>query len=162
MSDEKFPPAMNPENLDWRGGTGYPEGLKAVCDGRFKRRLGDALGLSQFGVNMLRLDPGGGSSHRHWHEQEDEFIYVLSGIVHLVTNDGEQALSTGMAAGFPAGHADGHQLINRSEEPAIVLEVGTRARSDKAHYPDVDLMAVKEDGKLAFLHKDGSPYSNGS
>lgn len=153
---------LNPEMLDWVEGSAYPDHLKSICDGRAKRRLGDALGLSQFGVNMMRLEPGAASSHRHWHEKEDEFVYVISGRVCLVTDNGEQELTAGMVAGFPAGRADGHHLVNRFDEAAIVLEVGTRSLSDQAHFPDVDMMAVKEDGKFHFLQKDGTPYNSES
>ena len=152
---------MGPDDVERHVGTAYPEGMKGICEGRIKQRLGDALGLSQFGVNLVTLEPCGGSSQRHWHEKEDEFIYVVSGTITLVTDAGEQKLTPGMFAGFPAGKPDGHNLVNKGTENAVYLEVGTRLMEDKAHYPDIDMMAVKEAGLFRFLHKDGTPYPEG-
>jgi uncharacterized cupin superfamily protein len=126
--------------------------------GREKRALGDALKLTQFGVNLVTLAPGSWSSQRHWHANEDEFIYVLKGQVTLVTDAGETVLGAGMAAGFPAGKADGHHLINQSDRPALYLEVGTRAESEEAQYSDIDMMARKEGGRFVFMRKNGEPY----
>ena len=114
--------------------------------------------LTQFGVNLVTLAPGSWSSQRHWHAKEDEFIYVLQGEVTLVTNAGQKTLTAGMAAGFPAGKADGHHLINQSDKPALYLEVGTRAVSEEAHYSDIDMIARKEGGRFVFTHKNGDPY----
>jgi uncharacterized cupin superfamily protein len=138
----------------------YPNSLGALVEplqGRVKQALGDAVGLSQFGVNLTTLKPGAWSSQRHWHENEDEFIYVLSGQPTLITNEGEQTLSPGMAAGFKAGEANGHQLVNRTSEPAVFLEVGTRTANERAHYSDVDLMARKSDGVWTFTNRKGEP-----
>jgi len=120
--------------------------------------MGDAAGLKNFGVNLTRLDPGSESSMRHWHTKQDEFIYVLEGEVTLVTDAGRQKLAAGMAAGFPAGAADGHQLVNETERPVRYLEIGDRAAGDGATYSDVDLAAHLVDGKWVFTRKDGSSY----
>jgi len=113
--------------------------------------------LKNFGVNLTRLDPGAESSMRHWHSKQDEFIYVLEGEVTLVTDAGRQKLASGAAAGFPAGKADGHQLINETDRPAVYLEVGDRTPGDGASYSDVDLAAHLVDGKWVYTRKDGSP-----
>ena len=158
MGNRNFPPAMGPEDVEKRTGTVYPDGMKEITAGRIKQKLGDALGLSQFGVNLVTLEPGAGSAQRHWHEAEDEFIYILSGTATLITDEGEQALEAGMFAGFPAGVPDGHNLVNRSHGEVVYLEFGSRLPEDTAHYPDVDLQAVKEGGVFRFLHKDGTAY----
>ena len=121
---------------------------------RMKRRLGDACGLTKFGVNLVTLGPGGQSALRHWHTLDDEFVYVLSGEVVLVTNEGEQLLTAGTCAGFPAGTGDGHQLVNRSNAPARYLEVSTHDANDEVEYSDVDLAYEKG----AYSHKDGRAY----
>jgi uncharacterized cupin superfamily protein len=136
-------------------GTSYPPPFDAPCRTRKRTRLGRAAGLTQFGVNHLRLPPGEWSSQRHWHSHEDEFIYVLEGEVVLVSNDGEERLVAGDCAGFPAGVADGHHLQNRSDRDAIVLEVGTSAPAvDVTTYPDIDMLALPE----GFVHRDRTPY----
>lgn len=126
--------------------------------GPSKKRLGDAAGLKKIGVNLTKLVPGSCSALRHWHSQQDEFIYVLSGELILVTNDGEQTLTAGMAAGFPAGVADGHHLINRSSSVATYLEIGDRAPNDEVTYPDADLVAKHTPNGWVLTHKDGSLY----
>jgi len=151
-------PAFDPKELPETSSTGYPEPYKSRVAGRHRRRLGDAAGLKNVGVNLTRLDPGAESSMRHWHERQDEFIYVLEGEVTLVTDAGRQKLLPGMAAGFPAGKADGHQLVNETKEPAVYLEIGDRTPGDAASYPDVDLAVKMVDSKWVFTHKDGSPF----
>jgi uncharacterized cupin superfamily protein len=151
-------PAFDPKDLPEQGTTGYPEPYKSRVAGRHRRRLGEAVGLKNFGVNLTRLDPGAESSMRHWHSKQDEFIYVLEGEVTLVTDAGRQTLVSGTAAGFPAGKADGHQLINETDRPAVYLEFGDRTPGDGASYSDVDLAARLVDGKWVYTHKDGSPY----
>ncbi|HEY5597605.1 MAG TPA: cupin domain-containing protein [Kiloniellales bacterium] len=151
-------PALDPSTLEPRTGSSYPEPFRAAVASREKRALGDALGLTNFGVNLVRLPPGCASSQRHWHSQEDEFVYVLDGEVTLVSDTGPQVLSAGMAAGFPAGREDGHQLVNRSDRDALYLEVGDRKSDDEVIYPDVDLHLRTVDGKYQFQHKDGTPY----
>src|SRR5262245_18168020 len=132
-------PALDPMTLEPRTGSGYPEPYRSRVLPREKRQLGDALGLTTIGINHTVLPPGKESSMRHWHTHEEEFIYMLSGEVVLRTDAGEQTLTAGMCAGFPLGTKDGHQLINRGQEPAVYLEVSNRDANDCAFYSDVDL-----------------------
>ncbi len=126
---------------------------------RHRRRLGDELGLTLIGINLTMLPPGKESSMRHWHTHEDEFVYVLEGEVVLRTDEGEQVLTAGMCAGFVAGVANGHQLINRSERPALYLEVSNReSADDRAHYPDIDLLWNPPHAPGRFTRRDGTPY----
>jgi uncharacterized cupin superfamily protein len=136
------------------GVTDYPEPFRARVAGRRRVRLGDRFGLTNFGVNITRLDPGGVSALRHWHSRQDEFVYVVEGELTLVTNAGEQILRPGMCVGFPAGRPDGHQLLTRSGGPAAYLEIGDRTDGDDCRYPDEDL--VFRDGR--YLHRDGTPW----
>ncbi|MFB2981537.1 cupin domain-containing protein [Microseira sp. BLCC-F43] len=151
---------IDPQNIPDRKTSNYPEQFKPLVAGRIKKRLGDAAGLKNFGVNLVKLEPGSCSALRHWHTNQDEFIYILSGEVTLVTNAGEQILHSGMAAGFPAGEADGHHLINRSNAVVEYLEVGDRTPNDVVTYPDNDLIAKDNSGVWVFAHKDGSPYES--
>ena len=151
-------PALNPSTLEPCTGSGYPEPFRAAVAGREKRRLGDALGLKNFGVNFTRLPPGSASSQRHWHSRQDEFVFIVEGEVVLVTDAGEQVLVAGMVAGFPANSSDGHQLINRSEKDAVYLEVGDRSEGDTCDYPDIDMLVRWIDGEEKYVHKDGTPY----
>lgn len=138
-------------------GGGYPAPHDEPCRQRKRVRLGDAAGLTQFGVNVLRLSPGVWSSQRHWHTAEDEFVYVLEGEVVLVTDAGEEVLRAGDCAGFKAGAADGHHLQNRTNADVVLLEIGSRnPDGDAVDYPDIDLEIRA--GSSAFLHKDGTPY----
>ncbi|MHA1559492.1 MAG: cupin domain-containing protein [Alphaproteobacteria bacterium] len=120
-------------------GTNYPAPFSQPCVTRERKRLGDAAGLTQYGVNLLRLPPGAWSSQRHWHTHEDEFVYILSGDVTMVSNDGEEILRAGDAAGFRAGAGDGHCLQNRSNADVLVLEIGARNLEDSVDYPDIDI-----------------------
>jgi len=151
-------PALDPSTAEERRGSGYPEPFKSRMGDRTKRRLGEACGLTGFGVNLVTLGPGGQSALRHWHTLEDEFVYVLEGEVVLVTNDGEQTLSAGMCAGYPAGSKDGHHFINRSSRPAKYLEVGNRVDGDTAFYPDDDVMFIETENGIVYAHKDGRRY----
>jgi len=142
-------------------GSLYPPPYDQPCRNRERRRLGDAAGLKQFGVNLMRLPPGSWSSQRHWHSREDEFVYVLAGEVTLVTDAGAEVLRAGDAAGFRAGDPDGHTLQNRSAADVLVLEVGTRAiAEDVTTYPGIDLMAPAGGVPTTFTHQDGTPYPN--
>jgi uncharacterized cupin superfamily protein len=139
-------------------GARYPMPYDEPCAARERRRLGDAAGLSQFGVNLLRLPPGAWSSQRHWHSAEDEFTWVVEGEVVLVTDAGEEILRAGDCAGFKAGEADGHHFQNRSDRDVIMLEVGTRSGGESGcDYPDID-MVFPPHGK-GFQHRDGRPYA---
>jgi uncharacterized cupin superfamily protein len=153
-----LPPAVDPAHVPEQSATGYPEPFKSRVAGRHRRRLGDAAGLKNFGVNLTRLESGSESSMRHWHTKQDEFIYVLEGEVTLVSDAGRQKLAAGMAAGFPAGASDGHQLVNESGRPVLYLEIGDRTPEDSATYSDVDLAARLLDGKWIFTRKNGIPY----
>jgi len=141
-------------------GTGYPPPYAEPCLPRARQRLGDAAGLTQFGVNLLRLPPGAWSSQRHWHFKQDEFVYVLSGEAVLVTNSGEELLHAGDCAGFKAGDEDGHHIINRSDGDVMLLEIGTRIEGDGAVYPDIDLIHPADGKPVAYTHTDGTPYEN--
>lgn len=145
---------IDPENAPLRTGSGYPLPFRLRSTGRTKRALGDAAGLSDFGINLVTLPPGEWSSQRHWHSAEDEFVWVLEGELVLVTDAGERVLRAGECSGFAKGVPDAHHLMNRSGEPARYLEVGTRAARDVCSYPDSDL---HWDGEH-YLHKDGTPY----
>ncbi len=140
-----------------RDGTGYPPPYDERCRDKTRLRLGNAAGLTQFGVNLLRLPPGQWSSQRHWQHREDEFVYVLAGEVVLVTDAGEETLRQGDCAGFRAGDPDGHHLQNRSDAEALVLEIGARTPGgDGATYPDIDLHIAP--GAEGYTRKDGTPY----
>ena len=148
---KKIDLAVAPE----RKGSSYPAPYDAPCRERVRHALGDAAALTQFGVNRLRLAPGVWSSQRHWHSAEDEFVYVLEGEVVLVTDGGEEVLRAGDCAGFKAGVADGHQLQNRGNADALILEIGSRRpQEDVVEYPDIDLRW----GASGKTHKDGTPY----
>ena len=136
----------------------YPPPFSARMQGREKRALGDAFGLTDFGVNMTYLLPGAVSALRHAHAVQDEFVYILEGTPVLITDAGETPLAPGMCAGFRAGTGDAHQLVNRSDAPVVYLEVGSRTAGDRVTYPDDDLEAVRVDGAWRFLHKDGTPW----
>jgi len=151
-------PALDPATVTPRTGSSYPAPFRADVAAREKRALGDAVGLSHFGVNLVRLPPGTASALRHWHKAEEEFVYVLQGEVELVTDAGAQTLGPGMAAGFPAGQPDGHQLVNRSNSDVLYLEVGDRRPEDEVEYPGLDLRLISLDGKDTFVHKDGRPW----
>jgi uncharacterized cupin superfamily protein len=144
--------------LPGRRTTIYPKPFDEGFSGRVKRAMTDALGLAQFGLNLTTLEPGAQSSHRHWHAKEDECIFMLSGELVLITDEGEHTLKAGAAAGFPAGHTNGHHLVNRSGKPASYLEIGTRSPDEVATYSDVDLIGQKSEGKFKFFRKDGTPY----
>jgi uncharacterized cupin superfamily protein len=139
-------------------GSLYPAPFDLPCRTRERKRLGDAAGLTQFGVNLLRLPPGAWSSQRHWHTGSDEFVYVVAGEVVLVTDDGEAVLRAGDAAGFKAGDANGHSLRNHSASDALVLEIGTRVADDGAFYSDIDMMAPPGRKPAMYAHRDGTPY----
>ena len=151
-------PALDPASVPERRGSGYPEPFRSRMGDRVKRRLGDACGLTRFGVNLVTLGPGGQSALRHWHTREDEFVYVLEGEVVLVTDAGEQVLRAGECAGYPAGRSDGHHFVNRSGAPARYLEVGNRDPADRAFYPDDDLQMAGDRENVRYVHKDGSAY----
>jgi uncharacterized cupin superfamily protein len=150
-----IPAAEVPEST----GSLYPEPFKSRMGDRRKRRLGDAFGLTQYGVNLVTLGPGAQSALRHWHTREDELVYIVAGELVLTTDAGEQVVRSGDVVGFPGGQNDGHHFVNRSDRPAQYIEIGSRLDDDMAYYPDDDLQwLVREDGEWTAAHKDGKPY----
>ncbi|PQZ81372.1 MULTISPECIES: cupin domain-containing protein [unclassified Brevundimonas] len=150
-------PKIDIDNAPTGHGTGYPQEFAAPCKPRRRWRLGDAVGLDQFGVNLLRLPAGAWSSQRHWHSAEDEFVWVVEGEVVLIEDDGETRLVAGDCAGFKAGVPNGHKIENRSEHDAVLLEVGSRRPTEDAcDYPDIDMILPK--GADRYFHRDGTPY----
>lgn len=158
MGNKPLTPALDAGEVAAVTGSSYPEPFKSRVSARRKQRLGDAFGLKNFGVNLTTLPPGSVSALRHWHSHEDEFIYVVSGDLVLVTNGGEQRLTPGMCAGFPAGKADGHCLANRSGGDAVYFEVGDRRPEDAVTYPDDDIAGRATPQGRKFTKKDGTPY----
>ncbi len=144
------PPRATPSN--------YPEPFYSQMMKRQKRPLGDLFGLTNFGVNLTRIAPGGVSALRHAHTMQDEFVYILEGRPTLVTDAGRTPLEPGMCAGFRAGTGDAHHLVNETADDVVYLEIGDRTPGDGATYPDDDLKAFVVDGKWRFAHKDGTPY----
>jgi uncharacterized cupin superfamily protein len=140
-----------------RKGSGYPAPYNEPVAERLKQGLGDAGGLTDFGVNLTRLPPGTWSAQRHWHSGEDEFVFVVAGELVLVSDGGEEILRAGDCAAFPKNLANGHKLENRTQHIATYLEVGTRTTGDVCSYPDIDMLLARDDG--VFTHKDGTPYT---
>ena len=138
--------------------SGYPAQFNKIIQGRSRKRLGNAVGLDQFGVNLCTLKPGSASSQRHWQHNEDEFVYVLQGEVVLCEDGGETILKPGDAAGWKAGVPNGHCLINRSQHDAVFIEVGTRAPSEKVTYPDIDMAFERVGTTRKYSKKSGEPY----
>lgn len=147
-------PKIDVAGVVTRKGSLYPEPFRNMARNRIKQRLGEAAGISDFGVNLVRLPPGEWSSQRHWHSHEEEFVYVLSGEVTMITDAGEEVLRAGDCAGFPKATPDGHHLINRSESDAVYLEIGTRDDADVTQYPDIDMRFADQ----RYTKKDGTPY----
>lgn len=140
--------------LPVHSGSNYPVPFDRPCNAQSTQRLARASGLTQFGVNLTTIQPGAWSSQRHWHTDEDEFVWVVEGELTLVTDAGEEILRPGDCAAFKRGDPDGHHLINRTDRPAKVLEIGTASESDACHYPDIDMIA----GENGYTHRDGTPY----
>ena len=158
MSEPKHPAIM----AAWvkpRRGSSYPPPFDAPCAGREKHALGDAFGLTDYGINQVTLPPGTASSQRHWHSAEDEFVYILAGYPTLVTDAGRTLLEPGMCAGFPAGSGDGHHLLNETEEVVSYLEVGSRRPGDDVEYSDIDMRIRGRGRGGGYQHKDGTPYA---
>jgi uncharacterized cupin superfamily protein len=141
-----------------RTGSRYPSPYNELCMNRTKHILGNQFDLDQFGVNLAILEPGAWSSQRHWHENEDEFIYVLEGVATLADDSGEHELVTGMCAGFKAGNGNGHCLKNLTDKRVVYLEVGTRSLNERAHYSDIDMMVTITDEAQKYTKKDGSDF----
>ena len=152
-------PKLDLSKVPVKTGSIYPEPYASMMRGRSSLRLGDAGGLTQFGVNLVSLEPGALSSLRHWHLNEDEFVMVTEGECTLVQDAGETLMRVGDCAAFPAGSPDGHQFINRSDRVARFLVVGTKAASEVATYSDVDMKIVMGGGKARFTYKDGTDWT---
>lgn len=150
-------PKVDIASVPWANFAAYPREFAYAIAGRKKRKVGDAVGLTQFGVNIARIKAGGASSLRHWHESEDEFVYMLEGELILQENDGEIVLKPGDAAGWRANGGIGHCLINRSTRDAVYLEVGARSKDERVHYPDVDFRMERDDKTRRWMRKNGDP-----
>jgi uncharacterized cupin superfamily protein len=151
-------PKIDLDRIPARTGSSYPEPHAAAMAGRSQRRLGEAGGLTQFGVNLVRLEPGALSSLRHWHERQDEFLLVTLGALTLVDDNGETDLAPGDCCAFPAGDPNGHHIVNRSESAGEFLVVGTRTPEETGWYSDLDMKVEVADGEMRFLHRDGREF----
>ena len=149
-------PKIDMKSVHERKGSSYPAPFDQPAKERVRQALGDAGGLTDFGVNLMQLPPGAWSSQRHWHSHEDEFVFVVQGEVVLVSDDGEVVLRAGECAAFPKNASDGHQLINKSTKTAVCLEIGSRSEDDVCTYSDIDMMIDSRKG--VFTHKSGAPY----
>lgn len=152
-------PIIDPATIDFVAGAGaYPEEYRPLVSGRAKKVIGDVLGLKNYGINIVKLKPGGCSSVRHWHARQDEFIYVIEGELTIVDDDGEHVLRAGMVAGFPGGVENGHHMFNRTEADAVFIEVGDRLPGDKVDFPDVDLLSHQLKAAWEFTNRRGEKY----
>ena len=151
-------PKIDIAGLKVDSSTNYPEPYRQAVIGRERKRLGNAVGLDQFGVNLTTLKPGAWSSQRHWHEAEDEVVYMLEGEVVLCEDGGETVLRPGDAAGWKANAGDGHCLINRTQRDAVFLEIGTRSKRERVVYPDIDMRVERDASGPRYLHESGEPY----
>jgi uncharacterized cupin superfamily protein len=149
---------VHASKVEPRRSTNYPAQFAGIVKGRAKAALGDQFRLTQFGVNYTVLEPGAWSAQRHWHQHEDEFVMVLEGTLTLVNDEGRHILTPGMCAGFKAGVANGHCLVNEASVRAVILEVGTRSPVETVDYPDIDMKAEKSGGAYAMTRKDGSAF----
>lgn len=149
-------PKVDLAALPTRSGSGYPEPYRDGFDKRHQTALGDPYGLTQFGVNLVRLEPGGMSSLRHWQETQDEFLVVTEGALVLIDDEGETPLAPGDCCAFPAGDENGHHLVNRSDQDASFVVMGTRTPTEKAWYSDIDMKVSVQDGAFHFTRRDGS------
>jgi uncharacterized cupin superfamily protein len=152
-------PKLDLSKIPLKGGSSYPGKLAKAMAGRSSQALGDAGGLSQYGVNLVRLDPGAISSLRHYHMQQDEFVMVTEGTCTLIDDHGEHTLQVGDCAAFPAGEANGHHLANKTEVPAVFLVVGTRTENETGYYSDLDMKVSVDAAGYTFTRKDGSPLT---
>jgi len=151
-------PKIDVDQIPIDTATGYPPPFNKAVEGRSRKRLARLAGLTQFGVNICTLKPGAASSQRHWHENEDELVYVLDGELVLREDGGETVLKAGEAASWKAGVANGHCLVNRSNRDAVFIEVGSRAAAERAHYSEIDLVFERDDKGVRYTHRNGEPY----
>jgi uncharacterized cupin superfamily protein len=152
------PPALDPFSITGEERQPYPAPYNTELKGKTRRAIGDALGLTKIGVGLTELAPGAVSALRHWHAEEDEFVYIVSGELTLVTNEGAQVLRAGMVAGFPCGKADGHRLENRSTGKGSYIEISNRSGREHVEYPDSDLQLDRDAASRTWKHRDGKPY----
>jgi uncharacterized cupin superfamily protein len=148
-------PKIDVTKITEKSGSFYPAAIGERCRGRHWKKLGDAVGLTQFGANLVRVEPGAWSSLRHWHEEEDEFLIMVAGELVLVEDEGESTMRAGDCAGFPRKSANGHHLVNRSSQDGVFLVVGTRGANERCHYPDVDLLFVEDRAGARYTTKSG-------
>ena len=151
-------PKVDLSTVPVKTGSIYPAPYAEMMAGRSSLRLGEAGGLTQFGVNLVMLEPGALSSLRHWHLYEDEFVMVTEGECTLVEDDGPVVMRAGDCAAFPAGASDGHHFRNHTDRVAKFLVIGTKATREVATYSDVDLKVEVEGGKAVFTYKDGTAW----
>ena len=149
-------PVIDQTKIEPRTGSNYPAPYDVEMAGRSSLRLGDAGGLTQFGANLVLLEPGAKSSLRHWHQNEDEFVMVSQGVCTLIDDNGETEMHPGECAAFPANDPNGHQFVNRTDAPAAFLVIGTRSPEEIATYSDVDLKVHIKDDEAKFTRRDGS------
>lgn len=150
---------FDPEDVAESNATGYPEPYRILNTNRYVRRLGDHAGLTNFGVNLVRIVPGGQSSCRHAHATQDEMVLILEGDITLETDAGEEIVTPGTYVGFPKGTGDAHRFINKTDKDVVFLVIGDRARPDDVIYPDVDMHGEHgPDGCFIYKRKDGTPY----
>ena len=149
-------PKLDLSAIPFSTGSNYPDPFNNICLGSRWQKLGDAAGLSDFGVNLVRLAPGKWSSQRHWHSAEDEFVWMLEGEAVMVDDAGEHLLGPGDCCAWKAGEPNGHHIQNRSDRDAVYLEVGSRRPEDGCDYPDIDM--VSHPSGPHYRHRDGKPY----
>ena len=154
----KTPSTIKASDAPKRLGSRYPAPHDKPCIERSKAILGNVFGLDQFGVNLVTLAPGAWSSQRHWHVNEDEFVYVIEGEITLSDDAGDNLMTPGMCAGFKANNGNGHCLKNLTDKPVVYLEVGTRTKSEQGYYSDIDMQFISDENGSRFLHKDGSAF----
>ncbi len=152
-------PKLDLTKIPFKGGSSYPGKLAQLMDGRSNQQLGDAGGLTQYGVNLVRLEPGAMSSLRHYHMNQDEFVMITQGTCTLIEDTGAYEMAPGDCATFPAGDANGHHLVNRTETPAIFLVVGMRTETEIGYYSDINMMVTMDANGNSFTRKDGSPLT---
>lgn len=153
-------PPLDLDKITVRRGSSYPEPYATMMAGRSSLALGKTGGLTQFGVNLVTLEPGALSSMRHWHHHEDEFVMVTEGECTLVQDEGDFVMRAGDCVAFPAGVANGHHFINRGDKVARFVVVGTRLPHEVAEYSDIDMMVALEGERTVFTHKDGTPFGS--
>lgn len=152
-------PRLDIDAAPLKTGSIYPEPYAGEMAGRSSRRLGELAGLSQFGVNLVTLQPGAAASLRHWHLREDEFAIVLAGELVLVEDGGDIPMAPGDCAAWRAGVANGHRFVNRSDAPASFLVVGGKAVDEVVTYSDVDMQIVFEAGRPRLTYHDGRDWA---